>query len=223
MIDYYRVLDVRPDAPAEIIRSSYRTLMQSLRLHPDLGGDHERAAQINTAYAVLSDPERRCRYDRERAGLDTGAAHPSPSELIPQESCPFCHATNVRGRHSDPEGLCSRCLSPLHPAERQRLERSLRRTLSRFTREHPLRIYRAWPSRADGAVMRDLSLNGMRFTTAAAIEPERLIKIDSTLYSAVARVTHCGPDPSGDGYSVGVEFVTLKFMQTCGTFVSAEA
>ena len=55
----YRILHVQPDAPEEIIRSSYRTLMTKLRRHPDLGGDHFTATLINEAYAVLSDPEKR--------------------------------------------------------------------------------------------------------------------------------------------------------------------
>jgi hypothetical protein len=35
--NYYRILHVQPDAPMEVIRASYRTLMQKLRFHPDLG------------------------------------------------------------------------------------------------------------------------------------------------------------------------------------------
>jgi hypothetical protein len=61
--DYYRVLHVQRDAPAEVIRSSYRTMMQKLKMHPDLGGDHEDAALINAAFAVLSDPDARAEYD----------------------------------------------------------------------------------------------------------------------------------------------------------------
>jgi DnaJ-class molecular chaperone len=36
--NYYEILHVSRDAPAEIIRGSYRTLMQKLGHHPDLGG-----------------------------------------------------------------------------------------------------------------------------------------------------------------------------------------
>jgi hypothetical protein len=36
--NYYRILHVQEDAPEEIIRTSYRTLMQRMRMHPDLGG-----------------------------------------------------------------------------------------------------------------------------------------------------------------------------------------
>lgn len=62
--NYYRVLGVQPDAPQELVRASYRTLMSTLRGHPDLGGDHETAALINEAWAVLGDPARRQAYDR---------------------------------------------------------------------------------------------------------------------------------------------------------------
>jgi len=36
---YYDLLHVQPDAPVEIIRASYRTLMLKLKRHPDMGGD----------------------------------------------------------------------------------------------------------------------------------------------------------------------------------------
>ncbi len=55
---------MQPEAPPEIIKASYRSLMSKLKLHPDLGGDHEIASLINQAYAVLSDPERRRQYDK---------------------------------------------------------------------------------------------------------------------------------------------------------------
>ncbi len=60
---YYDVLHVSRDAPVEIIRSSYRTLMQRLKKHPDLGGDAATAALINEDYAVLTNVERRAEYD----------------------------------------------------------------------------------------------------------------------------------------------------------------
>ena len=59
----YRILHVQPEAPLEIIKASYRSLMTQLKVHPDLGGDHESAVLINQAYAVLSDPTKRKQYD----------------------------------------------------------------------------------------------------------------------------------------------------------------
>lgn len=63
--NHYRLLHVQPEAPLEVIKASYRTLMTRMRMHPDLGGTHEEAALINEAYAVLSDPDRRAEYDRQ--------------------------------------------------------------------------------------------------------------------------------------------------------------
>jgi len=61
----YRTLQVQPDAPLEVIKSNYRTMMQKLRLHPDLGGDNANASQINHAYQVLKNTQKRANYDRE--------------------------------------------------------------------------------------------------------------------------------------------------------------
>jgi curved DNA-binding protein CbpA len=63
--NHYRMLYVQPDAPFEVIRANYRTLMQKLKLHPDLGGEHWNAVFVNDAYATLEDPVRRASYDLE--------------------------------------------------------------------------------------------------------------------------------------------------------------
>ncbi|MFK7731122.1 MAG: DnaJ domain-containing protein [Pseudomonadales bacterium] len=74
--NYYRILHVQPDAPLELIKMSYRTIMQKLKKHPDLGGDEWDASVINEAYAVLSDKKLRAAYDarllRERTMADAG-------------------------------------------------------------------------------------------------------------------------------------------------------
>ncbi len=74
--NYYRILHVQPDAPVELIKMSYRTIMQKLKKHPDLGGDEWDASVINEAYAVLSDKKLRAAYDtrllRERTMADAG-------------------------------------------------------------------------------------------------------------------------------------------------------
>ncbi|MDP1535130.1 MAG: DnaJ domain-containing protein, partial [Rubrivivax sp.] len=55
----YRILQVQPEAAPAVLKASYRALMSSARMHPDLGGDTDSAATLNRAYEVLSDPEQR--------------------------------------------------------------------------------------------------------------------------------------------------------------------
>jgi curved DNA-binding protein CbpA len=62
--DLYLVLQVDHDADQEAIRSAYRA--RAARVHPDVGGTAEAMAELNRAYAVLSDPVVRIAYDRRR-------------------------------------------------------------------------------------------------------------------------------------------------------------
>lgn len=63
--DYYGVLGVERKAGPKEIKQAYRTL--ALRYHPDRNENHPEAAdrmkEINEAYAVLADPEKRRQYD----------------------------------------------------------------------------------------------------------------------------------------------------------------
>jgi molecular chaperone DnaJ len=65
-IDFYELLEVERSADDKTIKSSFRRL--AMRFHPDKNpGDAEaesRFKQINAAYAVLSDPQKRAAYDR---------------------------------------------------------------------------------------------------------------------------------------------------------------
>lgn len=63
--NFYRTLQVQPDAPLDAIKNNYRTLLHKLRLHPDLGGDNNTATAINLAYATLRNPIKRAAYDRK--------------------------------------------------------------------------------------------------------------------------------------------------------------
>jgi molecular chaperone DnaJ len=60
--DYYKILGVPPDASDEEIRQAYYRLAH--KYHPDKGGDPEKFKEINEAYQVLSDKQKRAQYDK---------------------------------------------------------------------------------------------------------------------------------------------------------------
>jgi len=70
--DYYATLGVPRDASDEDIKKAFRKLAR--QYHPDVAKDkrvaEEKFKEINEAYGILSDPEKRRRYDQYgRAGL----------------------------------------------------------------------------------------------------------------------------------------------------------
>ena len=65
-IDYYKILGVDKSASTQDIKSAYRKLAR--KYHPDLNPNdkdaHKNFQQINEAHNVLSDPEKRKKYDQ---------------------------------------------------------------------------------------------------------------------------------------------------------------
>ena len=64
--DYYKILGISKTASEEDIKKAYRKLAR--KLHPDLNPNDKEAnkkfQQINEANEVLSDPEKRKKYDQ---------------------------------------------------------------------------------------------------------------------------------------------------------------
>jgi DnaJ-class molecular chaperone len=93
----YEILGVKPTATADEIRKSYRNLAK--QLHPDLNpGKPEAEARfksVSAAYDLLSDPEKRARYDRGEID-ETGAERPRYSYRP--------HAEGTEGWRYQPQG-----------------------------------------------------------------------------------------------------------------------
>lgn len=69
--DYYNILGVPRTASAEDIKRAYRKLAH--QYHPDKsGGDEAKFKEINEAYQVLSDTEKRSKYDQFGSAFEQG-------------------------------------------------------------------------------------------------------------------------------------------------------
>ena len=73
-MDLYKILGVAETADAEHIKKAYRKLVKECHpdTHPGDSGAEERFKRLSEAYAVLSDEEKRSRYDRERRAGKNG-------------------------------------------------------------------------------------------------------------------------------------------------------
>ena len=65
--DYYKILEVDPEADPEVIAAAYRVLAKHVRAKADLEeADQIRLAELDLAYAVLSNPAQRQAFDERR-------------------------------------------------------------------------------------------------------------------------------------------------------------
>ena len=102
MTTHYHTLGITTNATAEGVKRAYRALVK--KLHPDLFPiessaqveAQRRIRDVNVAYAVLSDPERRESYDAE-LNIHTNREHEVTNNKKPFEQVP---------------GRCSKCGKP---------------------------------------------------------------------------------------------------------------
>lgn len=79
--DYYETLSVARDASAEDIKKAFRKLAR--KYHPDVSKEPNadaRMKEVNEAYAVLSDPEKRAAYDRLGKNYHAGEEFHTPPD-----------------------------------------------------------------------------------------------------------------------------------------------
>src|SRR4051794_7662375 len=78
--DYYEVLGIARDASQDEVRKAYRKLAR--KYHPDVNPNdataEDKFKSISEAYEVLSDPEKRKRYDQLGANWKAGSEFTPP-------------------------------------------------------------------------------------------------------------------------------------------------
>jgi curved DNA-binding protein CbpA len=87
--NYYKLLEVDPEADLEVIAAAYRVLTRRVRAKQDLEeADQIRLAELELAYAVLSNPAQRRAFDVRRTP-DTVAVGPG-----------YAHGTGTGNGHA---------------------------------------------------------------------------------------------------------------------------
>ncbi len=91
---YYNLLNVAKDANEKDITKSFRKM--AMKLHPDRpDGDAEKFKEINKAYEVLNDPEKRKLYDQygeeglSEEGMNASQTHEMFSRMFGENNNPF--------------------------------------------------------------------------------------------------------------------------------------
>jgi curved DNA-binding protein CbpA len=237
-LNHYRALYVQPDAPPEVIKAAWRALMSARRLHPDLGGDHDEAVRLNTAYEVLGDPVRRAAYDDSlRRGSPGGRAEesfrpaadpprPPPADAGPARRCLFCGQPHTAPLRRD--SRCSRCDSPLTPLPERAPQGPRqddvpgRRRDPRFVRDAVVELWLPGEAQARAARLLDLSFSGLQLRTTDAVPSGGVARVIAPWFDAVFTVVHCRPLRSG--HAVHGRLQTLLMQQQArGVYVNARA
>jgi curved DNA-binding protein CbpA len=224
--NHYRVLFVQPEAPVEVIKAAHRALMSTLRAHPDLGGDPEVAARLNTAYNVLSDPDERRRYDLSLRRIPRGkAAAIDPGAWRTDRCCPFCQMPfadePAPGQH------CTRCASPLGPApDADRAggnEIVGRRRGERFARNAIVCLRLPGQAREHSVRLQDVSLNGLSLLCPQPLPRGMALRVIAPQFDTVAAVVACLP-AAGAQHSVHARLLTLQLLKSGrGVYVDVRA
>jgi DnaJ-class molecular chaperone len=134
---HYDNLKVARDAPPEVIRAAYKTLSQ--KYHPDRNGDSVDAIRviqlINSAYAVLSDPDKRREHDdwiARTEALHHSAAAPGFHECSVMYSE---RKKSKRSRRRNSFGFHFHGARYMHSPSMQRMMHKLRMILDHFSRK----------------------------------------------------------------------------------------
>jgi len=211
--NHYRILHIQPEAPGDVVKSSFRALMS--KLHPDQGGDPEAAARLNVAYAVLSDPEQRRRYDQTlkrpaRAAIGTPAF--DPGTWLAARVCPFCRSGF--GGTPAPNARCLRCDSPLAPAPAMAQaagEIIGRRRGERHERVADARLRLAGETEVRGARIRDLSFTGLSLVSAVRVPNGTAIRVTADTFDTVAITVGCRA--ASPVFTVHARLLTLQLLR----------
>ena len=111
-ITYYDILEVSQNASSETIHAAYKALCK--KYHPDVSSldSDERMKEVNHAYEILSDPEKRSQYDRELRAEHSQASHNERVRYTAEESSPSQNKTSTKTTSDSKNGTEKTSLKP---------------------------------------------------------------------------------------------------------------
>lgn len=235
--NYYRILQIQPDASMAIIIASYSVLLKYPLQDIDL---------LQEAFAVLANPVIRMRYDMLLGGKKAtesteliplnyyGGSVPEtemPTQAVqlyarynpdkPLQHCIFCYTPYSSQLTAYQHDQCLECSSPL-PSDQHDAETPKHRLHRRIQAAGSIAIYLFWPESPYQGILQDISPKGTRFLTETQLDLKDIIKIDAPGFKAVAEIAHTQPI-EGKTVSIGARFLTIKFAQERGNFIAANA
>ena len=116
--DHYEALGVSKDAPPEEIKKAHRK--KARKHHPDNGGDPEQFLMVQYAYEVLSDEERRRRYDN---------GEPEPQNVIQEAFSYVANMFKALIDNADESLICINIvdkMASLATADREKMKKSVK-------------------------------------------------------------------------------------------------
>lgn len=176
--NYYRILHVQQDAPIEVIKSSYRTIMGELGSHPDRGGNHTEAILLNEAYQTLCNPRKRVEYDfllslRQKKAHKVfvsrkNRSHQSENHCAPNPRAQSQSKQHHQKKHTKPSNIDMRNI------QRIKQEGSVSYALPRSMHYHPGELI-------------DLSPKGMHSSLGRKLPPQRTSRSGPHFYLHLQR------------------------------------
>ena len=225
--NFYDILGLPRGADAESVRKAYRRMMQQGGVHPDRGGDAATAARVNKAYATLSDPDQKLEYDlrldvlaKVSEGLTMTQARRA---LNPDRECMFCGQPHDYSGCDMADLNCDACGSALQPVNSESLSPDGLRATQRIYKSVDVTFYTGPRQRRPHvAKSEDVSPQGLRIITKSKLELGQRIRIDSDILEAVGEVTNVQYTEGlfQTETAAGIAFLTLRYKQPSGTFVS---
>ncbi len=251
--DYYHLLQVHTLAGQEVIKASYRALMQ--KHHPDVGGCEFMAARLNEAYRVLSNPSLKAEYDHMRLAQSRGSRVSNDSKVADEVMTKSTAARNdtsppaagdqlyLAGNVKPPASHCAFCRYP-----RPVPSMTSYHTVEQFCQQcrSPLCINPGIPAQRqqrDSSRIECQKRCVLQLSTNPEVSHQVLIgdisatglRIDFSrplVEGSIARITNdeflavvevARCSPQGASFRMGMQFLAISYRNCTGNFVSVMA